>query len=265
MEKIIVCIKGVPKPGTVKVDPETHTLRRESMELILNPNDRAVLEMAARLKNAYNTELTVISMGPPNVVPLLKHAYALGIDQMILLSDRAFAGSDTLATSYVLAKAIEKLSPFSLVLMGLKSIDGETAQVPPETASLLGIPSLTNVKSLSLENGKWIAVRELEYGEEEVEITPPFVASISPTAFNYLRPPSLKRLIEAKNKEPVVWNADELNLESQKLGLAGSPTQVVDVAEKKIEAKGVILEDEPEELVKKLIEILKDKGLVKNQ
>ncbi|PMP93784.1 MAG: electron transfer flavoprotein subunit beta, partial [Thermodesulfobacterium geofontis] len=107
MEKIIVCIKGVPKPGSIKVDPETHTLKRESMELILNPNDRPALEMALRLKNTYNTEVVVISMGPPNVIPLLKYIYALGADQIILLSDRAFAGSDTLATSYVLAKAIE--------------------------------------------------------------------------------------------------------------------------------------------------------------
>uniref|UniRef100_A0A7V4JR46 Electron transfer flavoprotein subunit beta/FixA family protein n=1 Tax=Thermodesulfobacterium geofontis TaxID=1295609 RepID=A0A7V4JR46_9BACT len=263
MEKIIVCIKGVPKPGTTKVDPETHTLKRESIELILNPNDRAALEMAGRLKNTYNTEVIVISMGPPNVIPLLKYAYALGADQMILLSDRAFAGSDTLATSYVLAKAIERLSPFSLILMGLKSIDGETAQVPPETASLLDIPSLTNVKNLFMENDKWVAIREIDYGEEEVEVKPPLVASVSPTAFDYIRPPSLKRLIEVKNKEPLIWQAKDLNLDPQKLGLQGSPTQVIEVFEKKVEAKGLILEGNPEELVEKLLEILKDKGLIK--
>ena len=264
MEKLIVCIKGVPEPGSVKVDPETHTLKRESMELILNPNDRSALEMAVRLKNDYNIELVVISMGPPNVIPLLKHAYALGVDQMVLLSDRAFAGSDTLATSYVLAETIKKLSPFSLVLMGLKSIDGETAQVPPETASLLGIPSLTNVKSLFMEDNKWIAIREIKYGEEEVEVEGPLVCSVLPTAFDYIRPPSLKRLLEVKNKEPMVWQASDLNLDSQRLGLNGSPTQVVEVIEKKIETKGIILEGEPEELVEKLIEVLKEKALIKN-
>jgi len=263
MEKIIVCIKGVPKPGTIKVDPETHTLKRESLELILNPNDRVALEMAGRLKNTYNTEVIVISMGPPNVIPLLKHAYALNADQMILLSDKAFAGSDTLATSYVLAKAIKKLSPFSLVLMGLKSIDGETAQVPPETASLLGVPSLTNVKNLFMENNKWVAIREIDYGEEEVEVEPPLVVSISPTAFDYIRPPSLKRLIEVKSKGPLIWQAKDLDLDPQKLGLQGSPTQVVEVFEKKVEAKGLILEGNPEELVEKLLEIFKDKGLIK--
>ncbi len=263
MEKIIVCIKGVPKPGSIKVDPETHTLKRESMELILNPNDRPALEMALRLKNTYNTEVVVISMGPPNVIPLLKYTYALGADQIILLSDRAFAGSDTLATSYVLAKAIEKLSPFSLVLMGLKSIDGETAQVPPETASLLGIPSLTNVKDLFMERGKWIAIREMDYGEEEIEVTPPIVASVSPLAFDYIRPPSLKRLLEVKTKEPLICQVKDLNLDPQRLGLQGSPTQVIEVFEKKIETKGLVLEGSPEELVEKLIEILKDKGLIK--
>lgn len=264
MEKIIVCIKGVPKPGTIKVDPETHVLKRESMELILNPNDRSALEMSVRLKNTYNTEIVVISMGPPNVIPLLKHAYALGADQIILLSDKAFAGSDTLATSYVLAKAIEKLSPFSLVLMGLKSIDGETAQVPPETASLLGIPSLTNVKNLFMENGKWVAIREIDYGEEEIEVNPPLVASISPLAFDYIRPPSLKRLLEVKNKDPLIWQAKDLDLELQRLGLQGSPTQVVEVFEKKLETKGIILEGSVEELVEKLLEVFKDKGLIKS-
>lgn len=263
MEKIIVCIKGVPEPGSVKVDPETHTLKRESMELILNPNDRVALEMAVRLKNSYDVETVVISMGPPNVIPLLKYAYSLGINQMVLLSDRAFAGSDTLATSYVLAKAIEKLSPFSLVLMGLKSIDGETAQVPPETASLLGIPSLTNVKKLFVENNKWVAIREFEYGEEEVEVDAPLICSVSPSAFEYIRPPSLKRILEVKNIEPVVWQASDLNLEYEKLGLKGSPTQVTEVTEKKIETKGLILEGEPEELVEKLIEVFKNKGLIK--
>ena len=263
MEKIIVCIKGVPEPGSVKVDPKTHTLKRESMELILNPNDRSALEMAVRLKNEYNMEIVAISMGPPNVIPLLKHAYALGIDQMVLLSDRAFAGSDTLATSYVLAEAIKKLSPFSLIFMGLKSIDGETAQVPSETASLLGIPSLTNVKSLFMEDNKWIAIRENEYGEEEIEVESSLLASVSPQAFDYLRPPSLKRLIEVKEKEPLIWTASDIQAEPEKLGLKGSPTQVVDVFEKKLEMKGTILEGEPQELVEKFIEVLKEKEIIK--
>lgn len=260
--RIIVCIKGVPKPETVKVDPETHTLKRESAELILNPFDRSALEMTARLKEKYHTEVIVISMGPPNVLPLLKEAHSICADRMILLSDRAFAGADTLATSRVLAEAIKRLSPFELVLMGLKSADGETAQVPQETASLLDIPSLINVKDISLENGKIIALRETEYGLEEVEVEPPLVASLYPK-MDYIRPPSYKRLLEARNKEGEIWTARDLQLKEEELGLSGSPTRVSGVFEKKFAEKGEIWEGNPDELAKKLINLLKEKGFLK--
>ncbi|MFN3921524.1 MAG: electron transfer flavoprotein subunit beta/FixA family protein [Caldimicrobium sp.] len=263
MGKIIVCIKAVPKPGTVKVDPETHTLKRESAELILNPNDRSALEMAMRLREKFQKEVIVITMAPPNVIPLLKEAYSLGADKMVLLSDKAFAGSDTLATSRVLAKAISLFKPFSLVLMGLKSIDGETAQVPPETASLLGIPSLINVKDIHLEADKAIVIRESEYGEEELEVDLPIVASITPH-LDYFRPPSFKRLLVVKNSEPLVLTAKELSLSEEFLGLKCSPTQVAAVFEKKIIERGEIWEGSPEELAKKLIKVLKEKEILKN-
>ncbi|NPA40307.1 MAG: electron transfer flavoprotein subunit beta/FixA family protein [Thermodesulfobacteria bacterium] len=264
MEKIILCVKGVPEPGSVKVDPETHTLKRESAELILNPPDRDAIQMALELKKNYDAEVTAISMGPPNVIPILKRIYAQGIDKLILLSDRAFAGADTLATSYVLAKAIRKISDFSVVLMGLHSIDGETAQVPPETAAILGIPSVTNVKRIwKEEEKKWIVLREHEYGEEEVEIEAPFVASIAKEAFDYYTPPSLKRLLKLKEIEPEVWSASDLEAEPDKLGLKGSPTQVLDVFERKIETTGKIIEAEPEELVEELIKVLKQKEIIK--
>ncbi len=259
MEKIIVCIKGVPRPETVKVDPETHTLKRESAELILNPNDRSPLEMAMRLKEKYSTEVIVITMGPSNAILLLKEAYALGADRIILLSDKAFAGADTLATSRVLAKAIEKLSPFSLVLMGLKSLDGETAQVPPETAVLLGLPSVINVRNIIKDENKWILLRETDYGKEELEIEGPFVASLHPK-LDYYRPPSLKRLLSLKEVEPEILTAKDLGIKEELLGLKGSPTQVLRVLEKKIVEKGEIWEGSPEELAKKLINFLKDKG-----
>ncbi|MEZ0344910.1 MAG: electron transfer flavoprotein subunit beta/FixA family protein [Caldimicrobium sp.] len=260
--RIILCIKGVPKPETVKVDPETHTLKRESAELILNPFDRSAIEMAARLKERYGAEVIVISMGPPNVVPLLKEAYGVCADRMILLSDRVFAGSDTLATSRVLAKAIKKLSPFELILMGLKSADGETAQVPPETAALLGIPSLINVKDIFFEKGKIVAVRETEYTLEEIEVSPPLIASIYPK-LDYLRPPSFKRLLEVRNKEPEILTSKDLGLKEEELGLSGSPTRVSGVFEKKFVERGEIWEGDPEELAKRLIILLKEKGFLK--
>ncbi|MDM7203050.1 MAG: electron transfer flavoprotein subunit beta/FixA family protein [Thermodesulfobacteriaceae bacterium] len=262
MDRIIVCIKGVPLPHTVKVDPETHTLKRESAELILNPNDRSALEMAMRLKENYNCEVVVISMGPPNVVPLLKEAYSLGADQIILLSDRLFAGADTLATSRVLAKAISKLSPFKAVLMGLKSMDGETAQVPPETAALLGIPSVINVKKIFFEENKIVVIRESDYGEEEIEIDPPVVVSITPQ-LDYYRPPSFKRLLKSKYLEPLIYTAKDLSLPPELLGLKGSPTQVNSLFEKKIVSRGEIWEGAAEELAAKLVKILQEKEFIK--
>lgn len=263
MDRIIVCIKGVPRPETVKVDPETHTLKRESAELILNPNDRSALEMAMRLKETYGAEVVIITMGPPNVLPLLREAYALGADRTILLSDRAFAGADTLATSRVLAKAIERLSPFSLVLMGLKSLDGETAQVPPETAAILRIPSVINVKKIAFEEGIGIVLRESEYGVEELEIEPPFLVSLHPK-LDYYRPPSYKRLLKAKTLDPEVLTAKDLGLPEEWLGLRGSPTQVAGVFEKKFVERGEIWEGEPAELAEKLLIFLKEKGFLKN-
>ena len=145
MKKLIVCVKAVPKPETVKVDPETHTIKRESSELILNPLDRYALELAMRVKESTDAKIIIISMGPPNAEKALKEAYSYGGDEMILLSDKAFAGSDTLATSYVLAQAVKKLEPFDLLFMGEESIDGETGQVPAETAAFLGILSFKGV------------------------------------------------------------------------------------------------------------------------
>ena len=258
----IVCLKPVPEPGTVKVDPETHTLKRASSELIINPPDRFALEMAVELKERYGGKVTALMMGPPNAVPLLKEAYALGADELVLLSDRAFAGSDTLATSYALAKTIQKLSPFDLVLMGKASIDGETAQVGPETGAWLGIPSITQVKTLVRgENDVWIARRIFEDFEEEVEFSPPAVITVEPET-NDPRPPSLKRLLAVRNLEPQVLSASQVDCDPTKTGLSGSPTQVLEVFTPTYEGKREVLSGEPKEVVEKLVSILRERGLI---
>jgi len=258
---LIVGLKPVPKPGTVKVDPETHTVKRASAELIINPPDRFALEMAVELKERYGGKVIALMMGPPNAVPLLKEAYALGADEMVLLSDRAFAGSDTLATSYALAQGFKKLSPFDLVLMGKASIDGETAQVGPETGAWLGIPSLTQVISLRRENGSWVARRLFEHFEEEVEFSGPAVITVEPET-NDPRPPSLKRLLAVKNLEPQVFSAKDLSCEPSKTGLSGSPTQVLEVFTPTYEGQREILSGKPEEVVEKLVSLLRERGLI---
>ncbi len=262
MEKIIVCVKGVPEPDTVKVDPETHTLKRESSELILNPPDRCALELAARIKEEHGCKVVIISMGPPNAEKVLKEAYSYGGDEMILLSDKAFAGSDTLATSYVLAKAIEKLEPFELVLMGEKSIDGETAQVPAETAALLGLPSVRGVFEIKWEDKKWYLLRERGRFVEEVSFFGRAVIAVN-SNLSYCRPPSLKKLLEAKEKNVQILNAKDIEAKEEFLGLSGSPTQVEDVFQKELKQKGEIIEGDPLTLAKKLLKTLKQREILK--
>ncbi len=257
----IVCLKPVPKPGAVKVDPETHTLRRESAELILNPPDLYALEMAVALKEKHGGKVTALMMGPPNAADLLREAYALGADEMVLLSDRAFAGSDTLATSYVLSQAIRKLEPYDLVLMGKASIDGETAQVGPETAAWLKQPSLTQVKALWPEDGLWVAVRFFEGFEEEVEFRGPAVITVEPEV-NEPRPPSLKRMLAVRALEPRVLSAEDLDCNLEKTGLAGSPTQVLGVFTPSYDREREVLTGEAEEVVEKLVSLLRTRGLI---
>ncbi|MBX6424087.1 electron transfer flavoprotein subunit beta/FixA family protein [Thermosulfurimonas sp. F29] len=258
---LIVCMKPVPKPGTVKVDPETQTLKRESAELLLNPPDLYALEMAVQLKEKHGGKVTALMMGPPNAAPLLREAYALGADEMVLLSDRAFAGSDTLATSYILSRAILRLEPFDLVLMGKASIDGETAQVGPETGAWLGVPSIVQIRDLRREGERWVATRITDGFEEDLEWSGPAVLTVEPEA-NQPRPPSLKRLLGGRNLEPRVLSAEDLRCDPEKLGLSGSPTRVLGVFAPSYEKERVVLSGEPEEVVEELVSLLASRGLI---
>ena len=262
MKKLIVCVKAVPKPETVKVDPETHTIKRESSELILNPLDRYALELAMRVKESTDAKIIIISMGPPNAEKALKEAYSYGGDEMILLSDKAFAGSDTLATSYVLAQAVKKLEPFDLLFMGEKSIDGETGQVPAETAAFLGILSFKGVLDIKPNGNEWKIIRKRGRFVEEISFSEKAVISVS-SDLSYCRPPSLKKILEAQKKQINIWSAKEIEADPKYLGLSGSPTQVEGVISKELTQKGVILEGDPVFLAKKLLEALKEREILK--
>ncbi len=259
--RFMVCLKPVPEPGTVKVDPKTHTLRRESATLILNPADRYALEAAVELKEKVGAEVTAVMMGPPNAIPLLKEAYACGADNIYLLSDRAFAGSDTLATSYVLSLAVQKLGPFDLIFCGKVSIDGETAQVGPELAAWLNWPSVIWVKDIRPAQNGFEVVRLTDEGEEELEVRPPALFTIEPE-INDPRPPSIKRLLEMLTREVPTLTAEDLDADPSHLGLEGSPTRVLDVFTPTYEEKKEILEGPAEEVVEKLVSILKERGLI---
>lgn len=255
---IIVCIKQVPDTIDIKINPENNTLIREGVASIINPFDMYALEEALRIKEAHGGTVTVISMGPPQVENAMREALALGVDNAILISDKKFAGSDTLATSYTLSAAIRKLGDYDIILFGKQAIDGDTAQVGPGVARHLDIPQIAFVKEIdSIENGKIVAHRMMEDGFDVIESQLPIVLTVVKD-INEPRLPSLRTKMKAKKAEIPVWTFEDLDLDEKRVGLNGSPTQVEEIYTPTLEKKTMILEGEPEEVVKKLVEYLKE-------
>ncbi len=255
---IIVCIKQVPDTIDIKINPENNTLIREGVESIINPFDMYALEEALRIKEAHGGTVTVISMGPPQVENALREALAIGVDNAILISDKKFAGSDTLATSYTLSAAIRKLGDYDIILFGKQAIDGDTAQVGPGIASHLDIPQIAFVKKIdSIENGKITAYRMMEDGFDMVESQFPIVLTVVKD-INEPRLPSLRTKMKAKKAEIPVWTFEDLDLDEKRVGLNGSPTQVEEIYTPTLVKKTMMLEGEPEEVAKKLVEYLKE-------
>jgi len=264
---IIVCIKQVPETTEVRINPENNTLIREGVKSIINPFDMYAIEEAVRLKEKFGGKITAISMGPPQAEAALRETISLGIDEGILICDRAFAGSDTWATSYTLSSAIKKFGEFDLILCGKQASDGDTAQVGPGISSHLDIPQVTYVKKIeevSAEGGsacggkfKMMRVeRMMEEGFEIIETPIPCLLTVV-KEINEPRLPSLRGLMRAKNAKITVWSQKELNLDPQSIGLCGSPTQVVKIFTPPPRIGGQVLTGETEEVVNKLVELLK--------
>jgi len=229
---IIVCIKQVPDTTEVKINPETGTLIREGVPSIINPFDTYAIEEGLRLKEQFGGKVTVISMGPPQAMEALKEAVAMGADEAILLSDKAFAGSDTWATAYTLSRAIKKCGGFDIILCGKQAIDGDTGQVGPGIARQLGISQLTyvfKIRKLDSESRAIVVERLLEEGREVVETTLPAVLTVVKD-INQPRYPTFLGIRRATKMQIPVWGAADLpETDSNKFGLKGSPTQVVRV------------------------------------
>ncbi len=226
--KILVCVKQVPDTTEVRIDKETNTLQRQDVPSILNPFDRHALEEALRVKERCGGTVIVLTMGPLQAQEVLKECLALGADEAVLVSDKAFAGADTLATSRTLAAAITKLEPAELIFCGKQAIDGDTAQVGPELAEHLNMAQITCVSKLEVfpAERRLIAEREVEEGHEVLEISFPVVLTVS-KSLNEPRYPSIKgRLRANKTSIPVLTLAD-LELQAEETGLQGSPTRVV--------------------------------------
>lgn len=253
---IIVCVKQVPGTNEVKINKETNTIIREGVESIINPFDEYAIEEGLRIKDKLGGKVTVMSMGIPSVAELLRETIALGVDDTVLLSDKAFAGSDTLATSYTLSMGIKKLGSYDLIICGKQATDGDTAQVGPSLAEKLGIPHTTYVRKIEeIKEGYIRCQRMTDGGYEVIEMPLPALITVV-KEINEPRLPSIKGKLRAKKAEIKVWTAEDINADKDLCGLKGSPTQVVKTFVPVHEVKSEMIEGSAPEQAKKLADKL---------
>jgi electron transfer flavoprotein beta subunit len=267
--RIVVPIKQVPETNAVKMDEETGTMVREGVEAIINPLDLYAIETALLLRDAQpegRCEIVGISMGPPKAARALREAIAMGLDSGVLISDKAFAGSDTWATSYVLSAAIRKLGGAELILCGERATDGDTGQVGPGIASFLDVPVATYVGKLELIDAKTCRVHRLvEDGHEVLEMDLPAVATVVKEIADP-RLPTLRGKQRARKIDIPTWGVADLDVESEKLGLGGSPTRVVKIFKPKVarecEKIKAVDEESIEQAAIRAVEYLREKELI---
>ncbi|MEW6387689.1 MAG: electron transfer flavoprotein subunit beta/FixA family protein [Thermodesulfobacteriota bacterium] len=265
MERIIVCVKPVPDPKDwhrLRLDPVTKTLIREGIPSIINPLDKHALEAALEIKDAQGAEVVILSMAPPATLPVLREALALGADRAVLLSDPAFAGSDTLATSRILTAGIRRLQPFDLIFCGNYTLDGSTAQVPSQIAELLGIPNIMHVTKMEFpEAGRLLVTQKIEPGYVKLAAKPPLLLSFTKEA-NRPRYTSFLEILAAEKREIAVWSNADLNLDPESIGLKGSPTQMADLLVQPKTRRGRRLEGTPEEMAQQLADKIHQLGVI---
>lgn len=223
----IVCIKQVPGTSKVEVDEKTGVLKRDGIDTKMNPYDLYALETAFNIKEKKGGSISVISMGPPQAMEVIREAFSMGADNGVLISDRKFAGADVLATSYTISQGIRKTGDFDLIICGKQTTDGDTAQVGPEIAEYLGIPHVANVrKILEIENDYITVEMDMPNTVEIVEVKYPCLLTVEKDIFEP-RLPSYRKKIESKDREiKVISLSDFEDKDENKYGLNGSPTQV---------------------------------------
>jgi electron transfer flavoprotein alpha/beta subunit len=261
--EIIVCIKQVPDTTEVKIDPVKGTLIREGVPSIVNPFDKNAVEAALQIREQKGGKVTVITMGPPQAVDALRECLAMGADEAVLVSDRAFAGADTWATSYTLAKAIETIGKPDIVFCGKQAIDGDTAQVGPGIAEHIGLPQVTYVQKIREVNDDHMLVeRAIEGGYEVITVPLPAMIAVE-KSINEPRFPTMMGTMKAHKKEIPSWSAAFIGAEADKVGLDGSCTQVKRVFAPERKGQGeMIAGDTEDEVCVLLIDKLREAKIV---
>jgi electron transfer flavoprotein beta subunit len=260
----IVLIKQVPDTTEIKIDPKTGSLIRQGVESIINPDDRHAIELAVTLKERYGGKSTVISMGPPQAIDAISEALAMGIDQGILLTDKHLGGADTWATASSLGRAIGKLKRYDLIICGRQAIDGDTAQIGPQIAEFLKLPQLTYVKKIEeISEDRIVVHRALEDGYERIASPLPALITVM-GQLNSPRYPRMDLLINAcKETAPItIWDAADLGVTVQEVGLAGSLTRVVKTFPPKGKRDTEILKGSNQEVVNQLLDRMHEKHLI---
>lgn len=258
--KIIVCIKQVPDTTDVKINPTTGTIIREGLPSIINPDDKGALEWALRLKDEQGAHVTAITMGPPQAEAILREAYAMGVDHCVLLTDRAFAGADTLATSNALAAALKVLD-YDVVIAGRQAIDGDTAQVGPQIAEHLGLPQVSYVTEIKRVSEGFIVKKETEEGYQMLSIETPCLFAVLASSVDP-RYMTVRGICECMDKEIQIMTVKDMDVALEKLGLKGSPTRVKRSFAKGLKDTGAVFEVSEDEAVDMIIAKLKEKFII---
>ena len=260
--KIVVCIKQVPNTTEIKIDPVTNTLKRDGVPSIINPDDKAAIEAALQLKESCGASVTVLTMGPPQAEKALREALAMGADEAFLLTDRAFGGSDTLATSTIIAAAVKKLQP-DLVLCGRQAIDGDTAQIGPQIAEHLDIPQITYAAGISYnaENGTLTVKRQFEDRYQTLQVKGLCLITVLSTMVKP-RYMNMWDIVDQDAKEIGKITNEDLQLDKSVCGLTGSPTKVKASFTKQLDKTVETVELNPEEAAKAIVDALNKRHLI---
>ncbi len=260
---IVVFIKQVPDTTEIKIDPVTGNLIREGVPSIVNPDDKHAVEAAISLKEKHSGKVTVVTMGPPQADEALRECLAMGADQAILLSDKAFGGADTCATSYTLSCALKKIGSYDLIICGRQALDGNTAQVGPQIADLIGLPQITYAQGIEIKDSTIKVKRSLEDGYEVVETKLPVLLTVTKD-INTPRTPPIDAVMEAYGADIKTWTSDDLDVDKARLGLKGSPTRIKKAFTPELK-KGkvdIIQADSPSAMVQALLAKLNEKHIL---